>query len=263
MSEGKGFEEREAIVQKEQITIDREMYDHADKEKHTETEETRVIAKTLEAQVDAETVEAQVGAETVEAQVDGETVEAQVGEEYDPDAPIPVFDSLEEANAETEKAQVGDEYKPNSPTNDYDGSENDRVGAETVEAQVDEKTLEAQVDEETMQSNALIKEMFKEVEGDKPLSMINKEYRNIYLKFLGLLESVSNSIREGDRDTRISLYDTFKNRAKAYVCFQQYVVDALSKCKLPKQEVVDRLTETFYKLGAHQYAKQIDERYGK
>ena len=35
MSEGKGFEEREAIVQQEQITIDREMYDHADKEKHT------------------------------------------------------------------------------------------------------------------------------------------------------------------------------------------------------------------------------------
>jgi len=162
---------------------------------------------------------------------------AQVDVKYNPESSIMIYGSLEEANAETEKARV------------------------------DEETLEDQVDEETRQSNALIKEMFHESERDKPLSKINEEYRNISLKFLELLENVSDSIRasirKGEVDTSTRLYDTFKNRAKAYVCFQQYVIDALSECKLPNREVVNRLTETFRELGAVQYANQMSKRYSK
>jgi len=179
---------------------------------------------------------------------------------HDPLPSINIHDRLEEA-------QVDVKYNPESSILVYSSLEEAQADAETEEAQVGEGTLEAQVDEETKQSNALIKEMFKEVEGDKPLSKINEEYRNISLKFLELLENVSDgirgSIRNGDVDTSTRLYDTFKNRAKAYVRFQQYVIDALSECKLPNREVVNRLTATFREHGAVQYANQMSKRYSR
>ena len=35
MSEGKTFDERETVVEQDQIIINREIYDHADEEKHS------------------------------------------------------------------------------------------------------------------------------------------------------------------------------------------------------------------------------------